>query len=50
MDPLYNETDLRRVFDRGTGNTNSMTENDDRWEDEYLPEFQTALARRVGEV
>jgi hypothetical protein len=50
VDPLYNETELRRVFDRGKGNTNSMDEKDDRWENEYLPEFQTALARRVGEV
>ena len=50
VNPLYNETELRRVFDRGKGNTNKMDDKDDEWADEYLPEFQTALAERVEEV
>ena len=50
VNPLYNETELRRVFDRGKGNTNKMDDKDDEGADEYLPEFQTALAERVEEV
>jgi len=50
MNPLYEEHELRRVFDRGKSNTNNMDEKDEKWEDEYLPEFQTALAERVEEV
>jgi hypothetical protein len=50
VNPLYTETELRRVFDRGRGNTNNMDDKDDRWETEYLPAFQEALAQRVGEV
>jgi hypothetical protein len=37
------------VFDRGKGNTNKMDDKDERWQNEYLPEFQMALAERVGE-
>ena len=44
VNPLYNETELRRVFDRGKGNTNKMDAKDDEWADEYLPEFESALS------
>jgi len=47
VNPLYNETELRRVFDRGKGNTNKMDDKDDQWADEYLPEFEAELAARV---
>jgi len=44
VNPLYNETELRRVFDRGKGNTNKMDDKDDEWANEYLPEFKSALS------
>ena len=47
MDPLYNETELRRVFDRGKGNTNKMDDKNDEWVDEYLPEFESALSDSI---
>ena len=47
VDPLYNKTELCRVFDRGKGNTNKMDDKDDEWADEYLPEFESALSTRV---
>jgi hypothetical protein len=43
VNPLYNETELRRVFDRGKGQTNNMDDKDDEWGDEYLPELESAL-------
>jgi hypothetical protein len=43
MNPLYNETELRRVFDRGKGQTNNMDDKDDEWADEHLPELESAL-------
>ena len=50
VNPLYEEHELRRVFDRGKDDTQKMDEKDDQWEAEYLPEFQTALAERVEDV
>jgi len=47
VNPLYNETELRRVFDRGKSNTNKMDDKDDEWADEYLPELESALSARV---
>jgi hypothetical protein len=47
VNPLYNDTELRRVFDRGKGNTNKMDDKDDEWADEYLPEFESALLARL---
>ncbi|MFC6614841.1 hypothetical protein ACFQAS_07695 [Halopenitus salinus] len=47
VNPFYNETELRRVFDRGKGKTQKMEEKDDEWADEYLPEFKSALSARV---
>ena len=50
VNPLYSDTELRRVFDRGKDNTNKMDDKDNKWENEYLPEFQTVLAERVEDV
>jgi hypothetical protein len=47
VNPLYEERELRRVFDRGKDNTQKMDGKDDEWTDEYLPELQSALAERV---
>jgi hypothetical protein len=47
LNPLYSEAELRRVFNRGKDSTTNMDEKDDRWETEYLPAFQEALAKRV---
>lgn len=47
VNPLYEEHELRRVFDRGKSSTNQMDKKDKRWEQEHLPEFQAALTERV---
>ncbi|ERH00175.1 MAG: hypothetical protein J07HQX50_01334 [Haloquadratum sp. J07HQX50] len=47
VNPLYNETELRRVFDRGKGNTSKIGDKDGEWADEYLPEFESSLSARV---
>ncbi len=49
MNPLYEEHELRRVFDRGKGNTNKMDEKDDQWAEEYRPAFVEALEERIEE-
>ncbi|MDB2294147.1 hypothetical protein PM085_18155 [Halorubrum ezzemoulense] len=49
VNPLYEDHELRRVFDRGKDSTSKMDEKDDKWENEYLPEFQAALTERVEE-
>ena len=49
MNPLYEDHELRCVFNRGKSSTNKMDDKDDRWETEFLPEFKTALAERIGE-
>ncbi|MFC5973403.1 hypothetical protein ACFPYI_18900 [Halomarina salina] len=50
MNPLYEKSELRRVFDRGKGNTKRMDAKDDEWADECLPELQSALTERVEHV
>jgi len=50
VNPLYNETELSRVFDRGKGATNKMDDKVEQWKNEYLPEFQAALVERVEEI
>ncbi|WP_251344474.1 hypothetical protein [Haloplanus halophilus] len=50
VNPLYEEHEFRRVFDRGKGKTQKMKEKDETWEQEYLPAFQEALAERVVDV
>jgi len=47
VNPLYEEHELRRVFDRSKRSTNKMDEKDEKWENEYLPEFQAVLTERV---
>ena len=49
VNPLYEEHELRRVFNRSKDSTNKMGEKDEKWETEYLPEFQAVLAARVEE-
>jgi hypothetical protein len=50
VNPLYDEREFRRVFDRGKKPTQTMGEKDDEWASEHLPEFETALAERVEAV
>ncbi len=47
VNPLYEEHELRRVFDRGKGNTNKMDDKDEKWREEYLSEFKTELVERI---
>jgi hypothetical protein len=47
INPLYEERELKRVFDRSKSPTRSMDEKDDEWANEYLPEFRAALAERI---
>ncbi len=47
INPLYDDTELRRVFDRGKGHTTAMDDKDKLWHDEYLCEFTTDLADRI---
>ncbi|SDK17249.1 hypothetical protein SAMN05216226_1314 [Halovenus aranensis] len=49
INPLYSETELRRVFDRGKDPTNKMGEKDDEWGEEYRPAFVEALEERIEE-
>ena len=50
VNPLYEEHEFRRVFDRGKGKTQKMEEKDETWEEKHLPAFQEALAERVVDV
>ena len=47
INPLYEERELKRVFDRGKGSTQQMDDKDDEWNEEYLTDFQTVLAERI---
>lgn len=49
LNPLYEERELRRVFDRGKTNTQQMDAKDEGWADDHRPEFETALAERIEE-
>jgi hypothetical protein len=48
VNPLYTESELRRVFDRGKSATNAMDKKNDRWENDLRPEYVAALNERVG--
>jgi len=50
VNPLYEEHELRRVFDRAKGSTNTMDEKDEEWKTQYLPEFKQALTERVVDI
>jgi len=47
INPLYTDTELRRVFDRAKDNTNNMDDKDSEWSEQYRPELEAALATRV---
>lgn len=47
VNPLYEEHELRRVFDRAKKSTQKMDAKDDEWATEYLSEFQSVLTERV---
>lgn len=47
INPLYDESELKRVFDRGKGKTKAMEEKDERWKTEVLPDLETALESRI---
>jgi hypothetical protein len=47
INPLYDESELRRVFDRGKRSTNAMDDKDEQWEETYRPAFRAALADRI---
>lgn len=49
INPLYEENELKRIFDRGKTNTQNMEEKDDLWAEEYRPTFEEALAQRIAE-
>jgi hypothetical protein len=49
INPLYDEHELKRVFDRGRGSTNAMDEKDDQWTEKYRPVFVDALEERTSE-
>ena len=47
INPLYDERELKRVFDRGKDTTNVMDEKDNKWANEYRPAFEIALSERL---
>ncbi|WP_435102458.1 hypothetical protein [Halarchaeum sp. P4] len=47
INPLYDERELTRVFDRGKKSTEKMAEKDEQWSGEYLPAFVAALEERI---
>lgn len=49
INPLYDEQELKRVFDRGKRNTQDMDEKDNQWVEEYRPALVDALEERIGE-
>lgn len=49
INPLYDERELKRVFDRGKGATNTMDEKDEQWTEEYRPAFVDAFEERITE-
>lgn len=48
VNPLYDDRELKRVFDRRAGTTNAMDEKDERWADEHRPAFESALEDRIA--
>lgn len=49
INPLYEDHELKRVFDRGKDNTAAMDEKDAEWADEYRPAYIEALQERLEE-
>lgn len=49
INPMYEERELKRVFDRSRGRTQKMVEKDEQWNEEYHPTFVEALEDRIAE-
>jgi len=47
INPLYSDSEFRRLFDRGKRTTAAMDEKNDRWTGEYVPAFRDALNARI---
>jgi hypothetical protein len=53
INPLYDDTELRNLFNRGRGKTfedrktDAMDDKDQRWESDLLPAAQDALDERL---
>jgi len=47
INPLYDEGELKRVFDRGKRSTNAMDEKDEQWTARYRPTFRARLESRI---
>ena len=48
INPLYDESELKRVFDRGKKSTVAMDDKDDQWAESYRPAFRAALKDRIN--
>ncbi|MFC6722085.1 hypothetical protein [Halobacteriaceae bacterium SHR40] len=49
INPLYEERELKRVFDRGKNATAAMEKKDTRWLEDCRPKFVRALETRITE-
>lgn len=49
INPLYTESEFKRLFDRGKKATVAMDEKDDEWAETYRPAFRAALEARIAE-
>jgi CRISPR/Cas system CSM-associated protein Csm3 (group 7 of RAMP superfamily) len=49
LNPLYEDSELRRVFNRGKDNTNKMDDKDEELREEHLGKFKSELTKRVEE-
>lgn len=47
INPLYEEKELTRVFDRSKNPTNEMEEKDEEWEEDHQPFYLNALRVRL---
>jgi hypothetical protein len=47
INPLYTESEFKRVFDRGKRATSAMDDKDEQWATEYKPAFIDALEGRI---
>jgi len=47
INPLYEDHELRRVFDRSKGATNTMDDKDNVWHEKHLKKFTSQLIERI---
>lgn len=47
INPLYTESEFEKLFDRGKNPTNAMEDKDEKWAEEYRPQFVAALEDRL---